>query len=88
MSVEIPDELKAEYRQMSTSELARRLTQASARIDAGAEYSEEEIRQVQIELGKRHNAHTPELARLNLFVNDFLERQLTAEELEKRKKEG
>lgn len=88
MSVEIPDEIRAEYRQMSTSELARRLSQASARIDGGAEYSDEELGQVQAGLGKRHNTHTPELARHNLFVNDLMEQQATTVVLEERKKEG
>ena len=88
MSVEIPEEIRDEYRQMSTSELARRLSQASGRLESGAQYSEEEIRQIQRELGSRHNAHTPELARLNLFVNDIIEQQATSQALEERKKEG
>ena len=88
MSVEIPDELRDEYRRLSTSELAKRLSQASARINGGAQYSERELQQIQTELGRRHNAHTPELARLNLFVNDLIAQQATSEALEERKKEG
>ena len=88
MPVEIPEEIRDEYRQMSTSELAKMFSKASGRLDDGAKYSDDEIQQVQSRLGRRHNAHTPELARLNLFVNDLIEQQATAEVLEERKKVG
>jgi len=88
MGVELDKEAKEKYRKLSTSELAKRLSESSHRLEAGAEYSDDEIRQVQTQLGRRHNAHTPELARLNLFVNDLIERQASGEVLEERKKEG
>lgn len=73
---------------MSTSELAKRFSKATERIEGAGQYSNEEIREVQEEFGGAFNTDIPELARQHRFVNDLIEQRAAAQVLEERKKEG
>ena len=68
---------------MSTGELSAWRNQVATRLKE-AQYSEDEIRQVQESLSSGSNPYTPEFAREILFVSDVLEQQAIAEELKKR----
>lgn len=86
MGVELDKEAKEESRKLSTSELAKRLSVSSDRLDAGAEYSDEEIQQAQNRTPRE--IYPYDRARMDIMVTDLIERQASGEVLEERKKEG
>ena len=91
MPVEIPDEIREEYRRLSTSELTKRFSESSSRLDHianGRQYSDDEVKKVQEEFGGAYNTGTGELARQHLLINDVIEQVLTAQALEERRKVG
>jgi len=94
MSKEIKEELKEEYRKLSTSELAKRLSESSHRLDGGVEYSDDEIEGAQkraqklVQTRRDPDLYPYDRARNDLMITDFIERQLSGEVLEERKKEG
>ena len=87
MSIELDKETKDEFRQMSTSELAKRLSESSDRLEAGAEYSDEEIQQAQ-DASPHREFGQYDRARTDLMISDFIEQQASTEILDERKNEG
>ena len=94
MGVELDKEAKEEHRKLSTSELAKRLSESSHRLEAGAEYSDDEIEGAQkraqtlVQTRRDPDFYPYDRARNDLMITDLLEQQASAQTLEERKKEG